>query len=468
MSESTVHAESLHASLPPNERPDLTAEITGLIQKVDPKLIVLDDDPTGTQTVHDIPIVTKWTIEHLSRELTDSSPVSYVLTNSRSLDASATVALHREICSNLRTAKAQTGRDFVVVSRSDSTLRGHFWEEMSTLSANLEQAADAWVVCPFFEEGGRFTINDVHYVAEEDRLVPAAKTPFAKDAAFGFCSSNLREWIVERSKGRVPEAKIESLSISELRSTDSRQLQQRIDGLCDEQVLIVNAAQRSDLEAAVHALLEAESRGKRFLYRSAASLVAVRSGISPQPLLNARRLTGHGGTGILIVVGSYVPKTTEQLNVLREEGQATFVELDVQDLLSPSERDEAISRTALQTTNRLTAGETVVVYTSREIAHTPRKESLDIGKSISRALVDVVREIGCRPRLVITKGGITSSDIATEALNLERSLVMGQVLPGVPVWKCGDESRYPGMALVVFPGNVGTQESLAELVAALT
>lgn len=468
MAETTVHAESLLASLPTVERPDLNPEIADLIQKVDRKLIVLDDDPTGTQTVHDIPIVTKWTVEHLVRELTDSSPVSFVLTNSRSLDATTTASLHREICSNLQAAKRRTGRDFVVISRSDSTLRGHFWEEMSTVSASLEEPTDAWIVCPFFEEGGRLTINDIHYVAEQDRLVPAAKTPFAKDAAFGYNSSNLRQWVIEKSREQMPAEKIESLPIEMLRNRDSRQLHDRIDGLCGEQVLVVNAAKRSDLEAAVHALLQAESRGKRFLYRSAASLVAVRSGISPQPLLNARRLTEHGGMGILIVVGSYVPKTTEQLDFLRRRSRATFVELDVRRLLSPSERDVAVAATAVQTTKSLTAGETVVVYTSREIAHTSRKESLDVGKSISRALVDVVRAISCRPRLVITKGGITSSDIATEALNLERSLVMGQVLPGVPVWKCGDESRYPGMALVVFPGNVGTQDSLAELVASVT
>lgn len=468
MAETTVHAKSLLASLPPNKRADHAQDIADLIHRVDRKLIVLDDDPTGTQTVHDIPIVTKWTVEHLTRELTDSSPVSFVLTNSRSLDATATVALHREICTNLQAAKRQTGRDFVAISRSDSTLRGHFWEEMSILSASLVEPIDAWVVCPFFEEGGRLTINDIHYVTEGDHLVPAAKTPFAKDAAFGYRYSNLRRWVVEKSRGQIPAEKIESLSIDMLRNPDSRQVHQRIDGLCDEQVLIVNAADQSDLDTAVHALLQAELRGKRFLYRSAASLVAARSGIEPQPLLSARRLINNDGTGILIVIGSYVPKTTEQLDFLRKKSPATFVRLDVRKLLSSSERDVAVSATAAQVTKSLTAEETVVVYTSREIAHASHAESLDVGKSISQALVEVVRAVGCRPRLVITKGGITSSDIATEALNLERSIVMGQVLPGVPVWQCGDESRYPGMALVVFPGNVGTQDSLAELVASVT
>jgi uncharacterized protein YgbK (DUF1537 family) len=66
---------------------------------------------------------------------------------------------------------------------------------------------------------------------------------------------------------------------------------------------------------------------------------------------------------------------------------------------------------------------------------------------------------------LIAKGGITSSDVATQALNVSRAVVMGQLLPGVPVWQLGAESRYPGLAYVVFPGNVGRSKSLLEAVA---
>ena len=148
-------------------------------------MIVLDDDPTGTQTVHNIPVVTRWTVEHLTRELTDPSPASYVLTNSRSLPTAEAVLLNREIAENLRQARARTGCDFTLVSRSDSTLRCHFPEELDALAAGLREQFDAWVICPFFEEGGRLTIHDVHYVAEGDRLVPAAQTPFAADQSLG-------------------------------------------------------------------------------------------------------------------------------------------------------------------------------------------------------------------------------------------------------------------------------------------
>ncbi len=202
-------------------------------------MIALDDDPTGTQTVHGIPVVTRWTVEHLVRELNDPAPVSYVLTNSRSLPTAQAVALNREIGANLRQARAQTGRDFTLISRSDSTLRGHFPAELDALSLGLQQSFDAWVICPFFEDGGRFTIDDVHYVLQGDRrLVPAAETPFAADPAFGYRNSDLRRWIVEKTDGRVPAERIQSLSLEELRSQDREPLRrqaapaQRGLGLC--------------------------------------------------------------------------------------------------------------------------------------------------------------------------------------------------------------------------------------------
>jgi uncharacterized protein YgbK (DUF1537 family) len=64
----------------------------------------------------------------------------------------------------------------------------------------------------------------------------------------------------------------------------------------------------------------------------------------------------------------------------------------------------------------------------------------------------------------LTKGGITSSDIATEGLAVKDALVCGQIIPGVPVWKLGAESRYPGLIYVVFPGNVGDAQALVEVV----
>jgi uncharacterized protein YgbK (DUF1537 family) len=77
-------------------------------------------------------------------------------------------------------------------------------------------------------------------------------------------------------------------------------------------------------------------------------------------------------------------------------------------------------------------------------------------------LIALVQRITATPRFLVAKGGITSSDIATGGLGVRRAHVLGQLIPGVPVWRLGAESRFPGMAYVVFPGNVGDDRALAE------
>lgn len=464
MDERPVDRTELLGSLPPQTRDEPPEHLRPLIERTRRKVIVLDDDPTGTQTVHDVPVATRWSVADLARELQDPSVASYILTNSRSLDTDEAVRLNCEIARNLREASTRTGRDFTLISRSDSTLRGHFPDELDALAAELRQTFDAWVLCPFFEEGGRLTIDDVHYVAEGERLIPAAQTPFAQDAAFGYRNSNLRRWVVERSAGRFPLDRIKSLSIAELRQGDTDTLRRKIAAMQKGTVCIVNAACRQDLQTAVGALLEAEADGKRFLYRTAASLVAVRAGIKPRPLIAKANLVSEEGSGVLVVVGSYVPKTTMQLEHLLSHDACTPIELDVRRVLDDSTRATTIARLAAKATEELSGGALVVVYTSREIVHDDRTQSFAVGRKISDSLVDVVRAISVRPRVLVAKGGITSSNLATAACRVERAIVLGQILPGVPVWRCGPESRWPRLPLVVFPGNVGDAAALKEVV----
>lgn len=166
------------AALPPVWSDDPLPAIRHALGAVSRKLVVLDDDPTGTQTVYDVPVVTRWDEATLAAELANDLPCFYCLTNSRSLDAADARTLNLELAANLRRAAARRERTFTIVSRSDSTLRGHFAEETEALT-EITGPYDATIVFPYFEAGGRFTLHDVHYVAEGDRLVPAASTPFA-------------------------------------------------------------------------------------------------------------------------------------------------------------------------------------------------------------------------------------------------------------------------------------------------
>ena len=467
MSTEVVNQSALLATLPPLWPQSLLPTIQQQLATTARTLVVLDDDPTGTQTVYDLPVLTEWTVATLQAEFARGTPIFYILTNSRSLPLPGAQALNAEIGRNLLAAAQATSTDFAVVSRSDSTLRGHYPGETDALAAALGHQVDATLIIPFFLEGGRLTINDIHYVAEGDQLVPAAATPFAKDAAFGYQNSDLRAWVEEKTAGRVKQEVVASITLTDLRVGGPDAVAAKLLGLPSGAVCIINCATTRDMEVFVAGLLLAETQGKHFLYRTAATFVQVRAGLAPKALLVAADLDlkGHGG---LVVVGSYVPKSSAQLNALLAEGAVTALEVQVDRLLNADEQADEIARTIAAVDLALGAGQDVVIYTSRVLVTGGNAEqSLLIGQHISASLVAIVQGLSVRPRYLIAKGGITSSDLATKALGVKRATVRGQILPGIPLWELGAESRQPGLTYVVFPGNVGGEDALVQAVAKL-
>jgi uncharacterized protein YgbK (DUF1537 family) len=455
-------------SLPPEWPVDPQPAITAALQARREKVVVLDDDPTGTQTVYGVPVLTEWSVPALQTELLNDLPVCFVLTNSRSLPLAQAQALNADIGHHLRQAAQLTGKAFVVVSRSDSTLRGHFPGEVDALATALGEALDAWLLVPFFLEGGRYTIDDTHYVAEGEVLVPAGETEFARDAAFGYSASNLRQWVAEKTAGRIPAEAVTSVSLDDLRRGGPERVAERLLALQHGTVCAINAASRRDLDVFTHGLLLAEARGKRFLYRTAASFVQARAGIASRPLLTRSDMITADAGGGLVVVGSHVPRTTSQLEHLLRLPEVTPVEIDVGTLLVDSARAAAITRLAHEVEAGLKRDRDVVLFTSRQlVTGADAASSLSIGQRVSEGLVAIVQALTTRPRYILAKGGITSSDVATRGLGVRRALVLGQILPGVPVWQLGPETRYPGLSYVVFPGNVGGPEALGQIITAL-
>lgn len=210
--------------------------------------------------------------------------------------------------------------------------------------------------------------------------------------------------------------------------------------------------------------------GRRILFRCAAQIVAARLGLAPQPLLDSSTLTSADAKrGGLVVAGSYVPKTTAQLSRLRAAHSLRVVEVDVGAVLDPERAAATIARCIHETNAAVAANENTLVFTSRELVTGDSAEtSLSLGGTISAALIAIVQGLTVRPRFLIAKGGITSSDVATRGLNVRRAMVLGQLLPGVPVWQLGPETRFPGLNYVVFPGNVGDADALAAAVAKLS
>ena len=381
-----------------------------------PRIAVLDDDPTGSQTVHDVAIVLALDEDELRLD----GDCTFFLTNTRSLEEDEAVALTERVARTL----FERDPDVELVSRSDSTLRGHVAAEIAAIRRASPVPYDGVLLVPAFFEAGRFTRDDVHYAGD----TPVGETEFARDATFGYSSSNLIDFVREKT-GETAR----SVSAGDL------------DALAAGGWIVVNAERYEDLEAVVRAVRDSD---QRLLYRTGPSFVRSLAGISAKPPL--RELDTGPGHG-LVVVGSHVGLTTRQVEATT--GLREF-ELDVT-ALDP-EGVGAQVREAL-------AHDDVLVYTSRTL----KGGGLETAREVSRAVTRVVSiALDARPGWVIAKGGITSHDVAVHGLGIRRATVLGQLLPGmVSVFRPEDaDERAVGMPYVVFAGNVGDEGTLAEIV----
>ncbi|QCW99546.1 hypothetical protein FGM00_05275 [Aggregatimonas sangjinii] len=420
-------------------------------------IVVLDDDPTGTQTVQNIPVVTEWSETVLAQEL-QQSPVFFILTNSRSLQKEEAVALASTLGQRLKKLATKYSKNLLIISRSDSTLRGHYPDEVDALAKGMGVGLAKHVLIPAFFEGGRYTYNDIHYVREGDSFIPAAETPFAKDSTFGYKSSNLREYILEKHQASATMDQVACVSIALIRGPSISKISEHI-GSKNNRYIAVNATSHADLEAFALASLRSN---EDMLYRTAASFVNAITGKRPGPCLSKEEvLPLTSDSGALVVVGSYVPKTTAQLHHLKEHYDARFIELDVEELLSDTNLEITLSKRAGELDDLLEKGQNIVVYTSRKVVKgCSKEESLQIVNLVSKALTTLADGLKTQPRFILAKGGITSSDIAVKSLQIKRALVLGQLIKGVPVWRADDGSKFPDLPYIVFPGNVGSDADL--------
>ncbi|KAL3486442.1 NADP-dependent oxidoreductase domain-containing protein [Aspergillus germanicus] len=466
MAEAIVNFEEVKRKLPPPlSSTDLESEIAGRSDL--PVLVVLDDDPTGTQTCHGINDLTVWDEDILAQEFLQCNGGFFILTNSRALPTPEARQLIHTICTAVKNAATKTSQSFEIVLRGDSTLRGHFPDEPQ-VAEEVIGAVDGWILAPFFRQGGRYTIDDIHYVADPNgNLVPAAQTPFAKDATFGYKNSNLRKYVVEKSGGSITEDRVQSISLDDIRLGGPQVVAERLLSFEKGTVIIVNAVVDTDMEVFVLGLL-----GGKYLYRTGAAFVSTRLGIPQIPPLTPKALgmsLQPSQPGGLILAGSYVPKTTEQLQSLIDGNKSLqTIVLKVEDLLKSTDAAEQAALDAADKVGQLILkGQDVLVMTSRDlITGNDGVSSLKIGSTVAAVLVLFLRLLVPRPRYIIAKGGITSSDAACKGLRMRRARILGQAAPGVPLWQCNEPtSKFSGIPYVVFPGNVGEVDTLRDLVA---
>ncbi|MCI8550188.1 MAG: hydroxyacid dehydrogenase [Lachnospiraceae bacterium] len=434
------------------------------------KIVVLDDDPTGVQTVHDVSVYTNWTEEDLRQGFEEENNLFYILTNSRGFTAAQTEKVHREIAAAVSKVAADTGREFLIMSRSDSTLRGHYPLETQILREGIEKAQgiriDGEIICPFFKEGGRFTVNNTHYVKYGDDLVPAAQTEFAKDKTFGYTHSDICEYVEEKTGGAYKAEDVTCIALEDLRNMELDKIVEQLCAVKGFSKIVVNAIDYADVKIMSIAIYRAMARGKNFMFRTAAALVKEMGGISAQPLLTREKMvvkeTDNGG---VIVVGSHTRKTTEQLEELKRLDGIESIEFNSDLVLNEVAFKEETERVTRRIGEIVASGKTAVAYTKRQllvVENDTKEDALLRSVKISDAVQSLVGNLETVPSFVIAKGGITSSDVGTKALRVKRATVMGQIRPGIPVWQTGEESKFPLTPYVIFPGNVGDANTLRE------
>ncbi len=461
---SILLSDILH-KFPSEDTTDYRIQNKLLFQQLNKTCIVIDDDPTGNQTVYNIPLLTEWDDATILNEFKKKTPIFYLLTNSRSLTVDKSREIYGEIAKNIQKASIKTNRNFSIISRSDSTLRGHFPSEIEAIKEELNFKDAISVFIPVMFEGGRVTVNDTHYVLEKENLIPVNETPFAKDSSFGYSKANLKQWIEEKTKGKVKSSSVYAISIEEIREFDVISLSEKVQLIPQENYVVFNALNYQDLDKVSNALLLAEKCGKNIIYRTSSSFVPSYIGLEPRALLTVSKLLDKADkTGGLTIVGSYVPKSSEQLkNAKSYYLEESVLEINVENILGKNS-NSYLFEISLKIDKQLAKGFDVLVYTSRNlITGNNASQNLNIGEKISNSLVNIVKQLKIKPKYLIAKGGITSHDLAIKGLGMKRSKVLGQVLKGVPVWKLGVETKFPNMPYIIFPGNVGDNNALYQL-----
>jgi uncharacterized protein YgbK (DUF1537 family) len=464
-------------------------------------LVVLDDDPTGTQSVADLPVLTRWEVadftwafQHIARSL--CKPAVYVLTNTRSLDSAEAAARNEEVVRNALVAagSSQGSTDsrlrLEFVSRSDSTLRGHYPLEPDVIAATVAavsgEKTDGVVLVPAFPDAGRVTIGGIHYMRgtgdSVGSLIPVAETEFARDASFGFTNSEMARYVEEKSGGRYVADSVIALDLNIIRAgayaectngdpnISAKAIADAIDGAFNSTPIVADIVTENDLRALALGLEESERRGKKLLYRVGPPFMRARIGQEIRTeLTGPEAYAGNrpSEAGGLIVVGSHVEQTTRQLKALTEQhSSARIVEIDVQRLLAAGDNADGLLNEIVATVVDALRDGDVIVHTSRLLikAGDP-DESLRIARTVSAAVVTVVNRTlkTFPPRFVIAKGGITSSDVAAHGLEIRHAIVRGPMLPGiVSLWEPVDGPA-KGIPYIVFAGNVGDDQSLAQV-----
>ncbi len=442
------------------------------------KIVVIDDDPTGSQSVHSCPLLLSWDVDVLRAGLRHDSPLLFILANTRALLPEEAVNRNRQICVSLKQAMRVEGilkSDVLFVSRGDSTLRGHAVIEPEVIQEEFGPFAATFYI-PAFIEGGRTTVNGVHFL----NGMPVHKTPFAQDSLFGYSTSNLAEWLEEKSSGNIRKESVRLLSISQLdkaiRSANGMiALKQFLDSLQANQIVIVDAQRKEHLKVFSNAINHFGDT-KQFLFRSASSLLNPLAKLSPQQLtkedLVDMRLRDQAGNSLpgMILVGSHVPLADQQLSYLLQTPKCVSVHIPVNKLYTAfrSNNEHFISDIESKLIEIIRGiwetGGTPVVFTTRGELRLPSfDESVLFGQRLAEFTAILTGSLVSDLGYLISKGGITTNTMLSRGLGLKSVYLEGQLLPGISLVRPRLSEKISGIPILTFPGNLGDETTLFEV-----
>lgn len=413
------------------------------------RVVVLDDDPTGTQSVANVEVILRPALPAYQRFFSGKERAVYVLTNTRALKQAAAVELVRTICADIQQAASEAEAEVSILLRGDSTLRGHIFAEMDVLAEAKHNAVLLFV--PAFPDGGRITLDGVHYLISGTGKIPVAQTEFARDATFGYHSASMVEWVAEMGQGRQAH----SLPLAQTRSQGAEALSRTLLEAPEGTVVVPDAETNEDLEMLVQGLLEAEERGRAIVVRSASPFAALRAGLHPA---SARPALASQENRVLVVCGSHTEASSHQLARLEEHaGPAITIPTD---RLLAEGLARVVPHLADQVEQALTEQRFAILATER--LRQARHNDLSIGAEVMSALTAIVTRVAQSCDAVIAKGGITSAQVATAGLAATRAYVQGQLEPGVSLWNLALPAGRT-LPYAVIPGNIGHEQTLVHV-----
>jgi uncharacterized protein YgbK (DUF1537 family) len=420
-----------------------------------PPLVVVDDDPTGTQTEANVPVLLDWDAGLLARAAASGSPAVHLLTNSR---AALADEARRIVSDAAGTAVAALDRPRLVL-RGDSTLRAHLLEEyLGLCEAAYAERTPPLLLVPALPAAGRVTIDGVHVLERDGTRIPLDQTEYATDPSFAYGDARLLQWAEDRSLGFFARSRGREVHLDQLRREGPAAVEAALLALAEAgepAACAPDAESLDDLELIADGLRAAESQGAEIAVRCAPAFVGVLAGNLARRPVQAPALEG----GVLVVCGSWVPSTTRQLAALVDAHPGCLLEVDVLELASDRPQPE-VERVAAAASQLLRTGRLAVVATPRE--RPPQTQTLEAGRRIALNLARAAGGVE-GAGLVIAKGGVTSHVTARDGLHARSGLVLGPLVAGVALWRLDTEDGR-SLPYVVFPGNVGSEETLREVV----